>query len=160
MGLGRLRSSRSQEFILSSLSVRAVLWRWRRTFFWSRSRLKSSGFRLLLCDLRVLWWQRCDNFDTFSKINFFTQIIFKKLGKLLKKQHYYYCTYFNCIFYLNFYKKMFLSGAGCMNRSRVKIGPAPQHCVRGNNNFQTTLDIAPTEPVDAYLAEPSLRRCR
>ena len=41
----------------------------------SRSRLKSSGSRLLPCDLRVLWWQSCGNSYIFSQmLPFFTQI--------------------------------------------------------------------------------------
>ena len=51
---------------------------------------------------------------------------------------------------------MFLSGAGYMNRSRVKIGPAPQHCVRGNNNFQLHWILRPLSLwIPTWLSLPS-----
>ena len=92
-----------------------------RPFCQSRSWLKSSGSGsgLLLFDLGVLWRQSCDNsyhFSQFSK--FFLHKLKEKIGTLLKK--------------LNYFTLFFKTGARSrmiQNRSPVKIGSAPQHCI-------------------------------
>ena len=134
-----LLSLKTLKIILKWLPV-AMLWSRSPTFLLEPGAvhfsLNCSCSRLFSWDLRVLWWQSCDNFyKNWIKIG---TVPYRYPA--LKKSKIILLYFQNCIFYLNVCLNIFLE------TEPVKIGPAPQHwqwqpAVNASTSFLVSLSL-------------------